>query len=357
MAIFWFASVVILLLLIQNFIFARMGFKKLDYARSFDKQRVFAGDAVKMTEVITNRRRIPFPYVLVESMMPASFQFGGQSDVYQTVGENQQHHRSLFALRGRYEITRKYEFTCMKRGVYDFQSVTLTAGDAIGLKSHVHTRPTAYRITVYPKPIAFRELPLGARSWLENAFSRDNALRENHYQVSGARPYRPGDSARWISWKASAKSGEWMVHKRESILDTELWIILNLQDDEEVWSRSMNPDKLERGIRFAASAAAYAAKNGIRTGFACNGSLPGVRGLAEDLPVRSGRQQYEHILDRLANLHAAVEMPIDKMLTERSTHYAGHNILLISPLMTSSLKRRLYALGNQGNAVQWLPVK
>lgn len=357
MAIYWFTAVIIFLLVLQNFIFGRMGFKKLEYERRFDRERVFAGEAIEMTEVVTNRRRIPYPYVLVESMMPASFRFGGKSDVYQTVGENQQHHRSLFALRGRYEITRKYVFTCEKRGVFDFQSVTLTAGDAIGLKAHVHTRPVNFQITVYPKPFALRELPLGARSWLENAFSRDNALRENHYQVSGARPYRPGDSARWISWKASAKLGQWMVHKRESILDQELWIILNLQDDMDVWSRSMDPDKLEKGIRYAASAAFYAAKNGIRVGFACNGSVPGVRGLADDLPVRGGRQQYEWILDRLARLQADVEMPVEKMLLERSAQYAGHNILFISPIMTISLKRRLHALGIGGSAVQWLPVK
>ncbi|GIQ67704.1 DUF58 domain-containing protein [Xylanibacillus composti] len=357
MAIFWFTAVILLLLILQNFIFGRMGFKKLDYERRFDRQRVFAGEAIEMTEVITNRRRIPYPYVLVESMMPASFRFGGKSDVYQTLGENQQHHRSLFALRGRYEITRKYVFTCEKRGVYDFQSVTLTAGDAIGLKAHVQTRPANFQITVYPKPLALRELPLGARSWLENAFSRDNALRENHYQVSGARPYRPGDSARWISWKASAKLGEWMVHKRESILDQELWIILNIQDDSEVWSRSMDSGKLERGIRYAASAAAYAAKHGIRVGFACNGSLPGIRGLAEDLQIAGGKKQYASILDRLARLKADVEMPIEKMLDERSARYAGHNILLISPIMTASLKRRLQVLRRQGNAVEWLPVK
>ncbi|MCA9298880.1 MAG: DUF58 domain-containing protein, partial [Phycisphaerales bacterium] len=101
----------------------------------------------------------------------------------------------------------------------------------------------------------------------------------------GLREYAPGDSPRSIAWRASARAGDLIVRQRAAPSPTRIWILLDLQEADEV----------EDAIVMAASFAAAAADLGYAVGLVSPHA-----GLLH-LPIE-GRRQRELILDDLASI-------------------------------------------------------
>ncbi|MEX1031487.1 MAG: DUF58 domain-containing protein [Paenibacillaceae bacterium] len=311
-----------------------------------------------MTEVIANRNRFPIAYLLVESVIPASFKIGRNSDdLYQSQGEYQINHRSFFSLPSQTEFTRHYNVICKERGRFDLSTARLSLGDILGFHISSTTSRTDTTIFVYPSLFRISDLPVPARGWLETVFSRDSAIGENHFQYAGTRPYQSGDRIRMISWKATAKSNQLMVHKRETILDDQCWIFLNIQDRDDGWDTPANRERLELGIRYTASLVSAALKQGCKIGFACNESLSADPNNLIRVQQGSGNLQMHHILEKLSLLQLKPCKQFGAFLSEQTFNMRKQNIFVITAIYDTELSQCIRSIQTKGNFVEYVLLK
>jgi uncharacterized protein (DUF58 family) len=345
----WMFLIAIIAIIIQHMYFRLIAHKHLEYERRFNRFVVHSGDKLVMTETISNRARTPIPTILVESILPASFSFGVTDDLlYMNKGDYYQNHRSLYSLPKYTEIKREFEITCKQRGTYKLSGMFLTMSDIAGFKSYYRKSPTQAEIVVYPKISPIMDLPVPARGWLETIFSRETKINENHFNFNGIRSYRQGDSLRSISWKATAKTNQLMVNKRETITDHHCWIILNVQDRLDGRTKPTNLDQLEHAVSYVASIAAAALKQGCTVGFATNGKV------SEDLKAAKGAKQLQTILLTLASLEFEVKESFHRYLSLKTEAMRSQNIFIISTIMDDSIKRSIDSIRKHGNHVSYL---
>ncbi|NKI22951.1 DUF58 domain-containing protein [Paenibacillus dendritiformis] len=354
MPLHWLILFLGLALAAQGMLYRRWALRRVSYTRTFSKQKLFAGEKVEMTETIGNDKLLPLPWVRLESMMPSALRFGKQQNLEMDVGELSQNHRSLFALQPYTRVIRRHQITCVKRGIYRLDSVTMTAGDPFGVFDAVRRIPLGLELTVYPALIPLDQLPLSTKSWIGDIPVRRWIL-EDPFWKSGVRPYRPGDTLKSVHWKATARTNSLQVHKFDYTADRKLMILVNFETSDGMWSKVTIPEQVEKALSYAASIAHAAVKQGMETGVSCNGNLPGhTRGTALTFPPGAGTVHLHRLFEWMAKLELELTMTFDTFLAQWEP--AGDtDYIIVTPLPPS---RQAEGIANRmrmrGSAVEWL---
>ncbi|MGG3454458.1 DUF58 domain-containing protein [Paenibacillus rhizolycopersici] len=352
----WLLVSAVLIIMLLAFVYRRRALKGISYRRYFTERAVFEGDTVEMVEVIANAKLLPLPWLRLESSIAAGLTFGRQSNLNIHAGEIYQNHSSLFYLRSYQQITRRHEVTCSRRGQYRLESATMTTGDPLGLNAEVKRFPLDLELLVYPRILELQELPLPNHSWLGELPVR-RWIIEDPFLTAGIREYRPGDPLGNINWKATARTGELQVHKRDYTADHRLMIYLNLETSDSMWRTVIEPERIEMGIRYAATVAEHALRSGLAAGFASNARL--ADGPNEPIriePHTSSDQltllletMARMVLDRTASMIRMLEIEIEAGATD--TDY-----LIISCHQGEKLAETAELLRQNGNGVEWMEI-
>ncbi|MNO18229.1 hypothetical protein D3C76_79440 [compost metagenome] len=352
----WLLVSAVLIIMLLAFVYRRRALKGISYRRYFTERAVFEGDTVEMVEVIANAKLLPLPWLRLESSIAAGLTFGRQSNLNIHAGEIYQNHSSLFYLRSYRQITRRHEVTCSRRGQYRLESATMTTGDPLGLNAEVKRFPLDLELLVYPRILELQELPLPNHSWLGELPVR-RWIIEDPFLTAGIREYRAGDPLGNINWKATARTGELQVHKRDYTADHRLMIYLNLETSDSMWRTVIEPERIEMGIRYAATVAEHALRSGLAAGFASNARL--ADGPNEPIriePHTSSDQltllletMARMVLDRTASMIRMLEIEIEAGATD--TDY-----LIISCHQGEKLAETAELLRQNGNGVEWMEI-
>ncbi|WP_372630091.1 DUF58 domain-containing protein [Cohnella sp.] len=353
-AIVWVVLLMAVLYLAQRLVFNLLGFRSLTYSRSFSSFRLHAGQSVWMNETIANRKRMPLPWLRVESMLPAQLVFKQrESDMAIHRGDRLQNHASLFSVPPYTEIVRKHEVVCPQRGRYRVDSYTITLGDWIGVSGKSYKRTADCELVVYPAVKDIRDFPLDARKYLQSVRSAASPIMEDHPHVAGIRPYREGDSFRMVNWSATAKTGQLLVHKRESMQDNDLTILLNAELLDQEHNRRITPEQFEDALSYAASAAHYVISGGGKAGFIFNG----VRGEGQTeiyrAPARAGAAHMDNLLEAMAEFRPVTALGLSYLLEQLiEERKRGLNYLLVTAFIDGKQEKLIARLRSQGNTVQ-----
>lgn len=352
----WLLVSAALILVSLALIYRWRALKGIRYRRYFTEQAVFEGDTVEMVEVISNAKLLPLPWLRLESSIAAGLTFGRQSNLNIHAGEIYQNHSSLFYLRSYRQITRRHEVTCSRRGQYRLESATMTTGDPLGLNAEVKRFPLDLELLVYPRILELQELPLPNHSWLGELPVR-RWIVEDPFLTAGIREYRPGDPLGNINWKATARTGELQVHKRDYTADHRLMIFLNLETSDSMWRTVIEPERIELGIRYAATVAEHALRNGLAAGFASNARL--ADGPKEPIRIEPHAASDQltllletmarMVLDRTATMIRMLEIELEAGATD--TDY-----LIISCHRGEKLAETAELLRQNGNGVEWMEI-
>ncbi|WP_239618160.1 DUF58 domain-containing protein [Cohnella mopanensis] len=311
----WVVLVMAVLYLLQKFLYLAIGLKSISYDRIFSSSRVYAGETVWMQETLSNRKRLPLPWLRVESQLPAQLVFKHrEADMSINRGDQLQNHASLFSVPSYTEIVRKHEIVCPQRGKYRIASYTLSLGDVIGVTGKSIRQSADCEIVVLPKVKELSDFPLDARKYLQSVRSMISPVMEDHYYVAGIRPYRQGDSFRMVNWNATAKSGELLVHKRESMQDNDLTIILNAELHDSIHNLRTTQEIYEDAVSYAASAAQYIISGGGKIGFLYNGTVEGHSGMIFRVPVKSGASHMDRLLEAMAGFQPVTTLGLTYLL-------------------------------------------
>lgn len=350
----WIVLVMCAVYFVQRITYYFLGLKGVSYVRTFTAARLFAGQTVWMHETIANRKRLPLPWLRVESLLPAQLVFK-QQEAHMSInrGDQLQNHASLFSIPPYTEIVRKHEISCPQRGKYRITSYTLTLGDIIGVTSKTIKLPADCELVVLPKVKDIRDLPLAARKYLQSVRSMSSPIMEDHYYTAGVRPYRQGDSFRLVNWNATAKSGELLVHKRESMRDNDLTLILNAELLDVAHNRRITREDFEEALSFAASAAQYVISGGGKAGFIYNGIVEGHGDPLFQVPARAGASHLDKLLHSMAGFQPVTTLGLSYALEQLiATRTSGMNYMLVSGFIDSKQEGLIRQLRQQGNTVE-----
>lgn len=352
MALPWFIIVTILLLFICALIYDRNALKSLSYSRYFSNTAAYEGESVEMIEEIINAKLLPLPWLRLESSISMGLKFGRQENLGISTGEISQNHISLFYLKSYRHIKRRHHVTCERRGLYHLESVTMTTGDLFGMSRKTKTFPLQLELMVYPLLLNLDDLPLPIHSWL-GELPVKRWIVEDPFLTAGIREYSSGDSMGLVNWKATARTGTMQVHKKDYTADSRLVICLNVETSDSMWRTVTDVERIELGIRYAATIAEYAMQHGIETGFVCNGRVN--YGGDSDPILVEPMAQMEEFLEVLAKLSLDRTLPMSRLLEmEAENGVSDIDYLIISCHQGAELQVATEVLMQQGNGVEWL---
>ncbi|CAM3354965.1 DUF58 domain-containing protein [Marinicrinis lubricantis] len=308
-----------------------------------------------MVERVSNRKWLPVPWLRMESAIPSSLQFRKDATVDVLEGERMQNHSSLFSLFPYTQITRTHHFTCIRRGSYTLNTVTMTFGDLLGIVKKHKVFETPMHMLVTPRPLPLEELPLPAREWLGETVVR-RWIVPDPFLFSGARPYQSGDPMHTVHWKATARTNELQVHRKDFTADYSIMICLNVEDREEVWKEVIDQERIEQLIRACSAVAFDLTDKQVPVGFACNGYDIETK---EKRPLvieqGSGAAHLDTIQEQLAKLKIEPVVHFYELLEKLQQGQQGAvDYLIVTSVVNSKVLERIERLRGSGSEVQLL---
>ncbi|NGZ75911.1 DUF58 domain-containing protein [Saccharibacillus alkalitolerans] len=351
MALLGFLILVGLIVIAQGWILGRPALSRLDYRRDFSKYVCREGERIEMVETISNRKRLPVPWLRLESMLPSALSFTRSSDTSVSEGNIYQNHASLFTLPARTKITRTHRITCRERGIYPIESATMTGGDLFGMYAPSKKIDLHARMVIHPRMLGDGELPISWKTW-QGELAVRRWIVEDPFLITGVREYAQSDPMNRIHWKASARTGRLQVHKSGYSADPRVMILLNVEDSETMWSVVTRKGLVERQLSLAATCAASLIGQGMPAGFAHNGeSQLGEAGYRLDTdygPVHLGR-----MLEAMAGFELKSRLPFHELMQLEAQREFREPIdyLIVTAHRSSKVEEAIASLEQLGHRV------
>lgn len=255
--------IVAIIFYIEKHIYLRLWSRNLEAKLYFKTTEIFEGEKGYLKEVITNRKRLPLPMLMVKFHTSRNLQF---EDSENSNVSDQYYRNDVFQVNGGEKITRTLAFVGEKRGYYRIESIDLAATDLF-MASHMYSFHKVHQdIYVYPKPFHSESFRRALQQLNGEILSKRNLL-EDPFEYRGIREYQTFDDMKTINWKATAKTGDFKVNLRNYTAAKSVRILLNLEDSGIYKKETC----VENSIRIAAGLAKYFLGQGMRVSCYANG--------------------------------------------------------------------------------------
>ncbi len=323
-----------------------LAISKIEYTREFSDTAVFAGDSVYMTETVYNKTLFPLFFVDIEGYLYQGLAIDG----VKPRGGDMQHFVSRVHLLPFMQIKRTHKITCLRRGVFTLDTVSVFAnGNPITFEAPM-------TLTVYPELLKTAPmLPTIATAVGEHITSR--ALISDPFSLSGIRDYRPGDTMRQINYKATARSAyspsALKVNNYDFCQNYSFVVCLNFHVQ---WEDHVDLAEYERimesGLSVSATALSEASRAGGRIGFAANCECEGKeRFLVYNM--NSGKHHFLDIMKCMAEMEFTDGMSYAALLD----HYISLNTentlyILVTTYIDKQIDAKIAHLRRTGNDVK-----
>ena len=198
------------------------------------------------------------------------------------------------------------------------------------------------------------DIPLPTHSWLGDVVVR-RWIIEDPFLTAGVRDYSAGDPLNSINWKATARTNDLQVTKKDFSADHHLMIYVNFNQTGDIWHPIIDQQITEKSLSYVATIAAFSISKGISTGFGCNSYMGQKTNETIRIEAENSRQQLTYILETLAKLEVDANKSINSFLQEDiDRKIAGKDILIITAFVSSKMKENILRLEELGNSVELL---
>lgn len=364
---------------IEARVFRKKAFEDLEYSVSLSVFEVFEGEEIYLYEEIRNNKLLPLPFLKVDTELPDGLSFHILEEDPKTQVKRDTYPRvihSIFVLRSRQMVRRRWRVRCDVRGTYHLGDATLLADDVFGTSPVVKViaadkSVSSATVAVLPKAIDL-ERNFTASRYTSGDFLVQSSLLTDPLLKAGVRDYVPGDPINRINWTQTAVRGSLMTNLEEFTNRHQFNIIMNMQarDIEKVIpGPPSNRAPVELCMTVVASILDGVAAESIPVRFICN-TPPGQFGddmnaarLPEDKvgeavfvsPVFRGTPSVIGALRMLATLELMISVPIEKMLDhilENPYAYtSGGNMIFVSSYLDERMINFTYAMRKMGVTV------
>lgn len=163
-------------------------------------------------------------------------------------------------------------------------------------------------------------------------------------ELSGIRPFGPGDRLRRINWRVSLRSGELHVNATVAERDAEVVVILDGRYDAGA-SGGIDGDAsgIDIGVRAAAALARFYLQLGDRVGLITQGER------IQSLPPAAGRRQLTRLLDTLLDVRAPLVRTGEPEIVDPVGIDPRALVILLSPLVGTTVFDRAISLAHRGH--------
>lgn len=235
----------------------------LDVRVKFLNAEILEKEEGKLQITVENQKKLPLSVLMVKFQTDRQLEFEQKRG---SVTTDQFYHNDVFQVGGMERVTRTLCFYGKKRGYYRINNVDLTSADLLmSCELHGSFQPSEC-IYVLPKPLESRDFQLMLQQLNGEMLTKRN-LYEDPFELRGIREYQPFDSMKSINWKATAKTGHFMVNQKNYTAPKTARVFMNLTDPHLI----KNTDEMEDCIHIAAGLVKYLLEQGIKVGFYCNG--------------------------------------------------------------------------------------
>lgn len=333
---------------LQALIFGRFAFKGLEYGCRFSIPEAHEGDSLYLVETVYNRKLLPVPWLKVDIHSSSWLDFAETCSV---VAQESRRVTSSFILKGYQRTTRRWKLTCLKRGVFTTENVTLVSGDLLNFKVVSIPSRVDATLTVYPEIID-----------LEDVFVPVNFIQSDHivkrwivddpFVIAGAREYTGSDPLNRVHWPATAREGRLMVRKNDFTSQNSLTILLNMQSKPDEHADIVYRDIVELGIKAAATLLDRTLKAGTTVRLGSNGCIPE----EQDRPIFTGeaadREHTGSLLMILAKLLMKTVKDFEFFLEDMTGEIENSEIVIITPYMSRRMCDQIRLLQDCANNVR-----
>lgn len=252
-----------LLFVYQNKFYADRWNERLQIKIQFVAAEIKEGDRSKLKIVIENAKKLPLSMLMVKFQTDKYLTFDKQKG---SITTDRYYHNDVFQVGGGERVTRTMEFVGVKRGFYSINNVDLTSTDLfMHGQFHDSFKPNE-TIYVLPRPMRCEEFLTMMKHLNGERVTRFNIF-EDPFELRGIREYQSYDNMKSINWKATAKTGRFMVNQRSNTAPQNASIYLNLTT-RKVFHEE---DDCEAVIRIGVGLLDYLLGEGMKVGFGCNG--------------------------------------------------------------------------------------
>lgn len=227
------------------------------------------------------------------------------------------------------------------RGLYSFEHIQATLADRLGIFPHRFPIPAPGQVFVLPELMRLRQIAVRPRRTRIYAGQIPARQGGSGIDFFGVRPYQPGDSARRLNTRLSARhQNELFVNEFEQERVADIGIILDARARSDV--RGEHGSLFEHGVEAAAALADSLLTQGNRVGLLVYGNaiewtFPGY-----------GKIQREKVLRALASAHPGDRLALETFDNIPTRLFPTRSLLILISTLTSDDTQPLVGLRARG---------
>jgi uncharacterized protein (DUF58 family) len=308
--VIWIFIAPLILILFTSFLLFKNKEPSIELVREISNGKIFENDRAEITLKLKNKgHSIQFLEIFDKLPDRVSIEKGSNF--------------SVTSFKQKEEFTIKYEIGCPVRGHYQIGPLYLRMRDFFGLFTIEKIIDDDAKLTVIPKVEDLKGF--GSRS-KSNPFP--GIMRTNYagsgMEFHGIRNYTPGDNFKKINWKAFARWNNIMVNEFEIDSTTDVIIILDSREIENIGALKHN--SLEYSIKAAVALASHYLKKRDKVGIIIYGKSDGS---LKWIYPESGKKQLYKIIKEIVETQPEGEYPLNPVINTASVHMLPRKSLVI----------------------------
>jgi uncharacterized protein (DUF58 family) len=282
-------NLTLLLLILLAFVYgarlwSRLSLDRLEVSSSFDRERVFPGEAVQLHIIAENRKAVPV-WLRVTVPVPGSVQqdFGMEAPVREQ------------GLLWYQSVRFSWQLMPQHRGIYRLGPPQVITGDLPGIYPRIkELNQQPLDLIVYPRLISLRPFAHIKKDLFGSPGAKSPV--EDPIYLLGTRDYHAGRASRYIHWTASARLNRLQERVFEPSQQARVLFVLDVSQ----FAAAASFERFEKAISGLASLAVECERQGFAVGLVTNGTLSGSR--SPLVPIARSARQSTMILETLAGV-------------------------------------------------------
>ncbi len=334
----------------QENIFGKHTFDNIDYSVKVSTEETFEDEDIFIYEEITNDKTMPVPYARVDTSLPEGLSFRiTEFRQGAAIDSMRPHVQSVFVLKSRERIRRRWRVNCGRRGVYTIGSAVVVANDLFGMnpisKGFKCGRRHDNTVVVLPRPVDL-DAHFTSSYYHSGDVVTNHSLLTDPLMIAGARDYTTFDPMNRINWKQTAVHGKLMVNSEEYTQRHRFNLMLNMnsRDIEKDAVHPSDPESVEYAITVCASILDRISAENVPVRLIVNTPPDAVseeyradtEGVGRDIlmtPAYEGKRDMISALRLLASIRMEMSCPVERMLDfvlEHSDFFADSGNLIVA---------------------------
>lgn len=283
----------------EALIFGKYALKGISYTAEVNKNEVYEGDVIELTEVIENRRLVPLPWIKTELSASRWLAFYKKDSQAQTGSSENTFIPGVFSLKAKSRCKRVRRIKCLKRGVFSFDNTVINATDILGLVKVSYSIPLNISVTVLPTASDGKDAVLSFSEPIGEIQVR-RFINEDPFIISGSKEYTGREPLNRINWNYTASQNRLIVCNNEYSTSRTALVLMNMQRKGVAPVTCADERDIEAFIKLTVKLLQDSLQSGCNSAFATNGGKP--NGTAADIIITP--EHFEGALKILAALEA-----------------------------------------------------